>query len=161
MNWVTVVYIPFLKEKRDLTGYDGPAVLILDGCSCHNKELLEALLEPYNATAYFIPPHSSDQLQMLDLGIFGVMKLRMSQIRTSASFSTWTRQIIRMFNGWQMSTLPINVVMAFRRGGFTVEWDVARQMNMVTVDARFAGKVRHLQQEDNFLIHRDRRRTAL
>ena len=161
LRWVSEICVPYLREQRKRTGYLGEAALLLDGCSCHDPERITALLAPENAKAHFLPAHSSDQIQPLDLGIFGVMKARMAGMQTDASFGPVSRQIMRMFDAWQMTTTPSNVVMAFRRAGLKVTWKQTEHDTYVSVDTRYATKVRHLQQQDGFLIERDRRRTTL
>ena len=48
---------------------DTCALLILDGCYAHSKEILMALQE-HHIAFHFLPPHSSHITQPLDWGIF-------------------------------------------------------------------------------------------
>ena len=150
-----------LHRRRRESGYDGPALLLLDGCTCHDREALERKLEDENVLLMFIPPHSSDQIQVLDLGIFGVMKQRMAQIKTDVHLSHLSRQVVKSYNAWQIATLPSNISGAFRRAGIHVEWKSNEQRSYIYVDERTADAVRHFQRIPEWLIEPDRRRTRL
>ena len=161
LKWISEIYIPYLRGRRTMKQYDGTAVLILDGCSCHDRARVNTLLAGENVSVQYIPAHSSDQLQFLDLGIFAVMKSHMAYALTDAAFSAVTRHVMRMFNAWQMATTPVNVVNAFRRGGFVTSWNKKVGMSFVEIDERYASKVRHFQQNPELSIQKDRRRTRL
>ena len=161
LHWLKEVYIKDLHRRRTETQYDGPAILIMDGCSCHDRGRIESPLEDENVNVFFLPPHSSDQLQMLDIGIFGIMKRKMAETRTPDKLSCLTRQIVKAYNAWQAVTTPMNVTMAFKRAGFNVMWDEKRRRTYVYKDERTAGAVRHFQQTPEFLIEKDRKRSKL
>ena len=160
-RWISDIYIPHLRGKRSRTGYDGPSVLIMDGCSSHDVDLIREKLEDENAFVFALPAHSSDQLQFLDVGIFATLKLRYAQQSTDANLSATTRQIVKVCDAWRQATTPRNVVAAFRRGGVSVYWDEQKAMNYAYVDRRYADKVRHFQQTEEFLVTTKRRRTNL
>lgn len=73
-EWVDKIFIPEVQERRKRFNYTGPAVLILDGCSSHYTEELFDACQANNIKIFFIPPHSSNQTQMLDLGMFHLHK---------------------------------------------------------------------------------------
>ena len=161
-EWVEKCYLPDLWQKRLSYGYWGPAILGLDGCSCHASQLVIQILGRANVILKFLPAHSSDQLQYLDLGIFAVCKLRYAQEYVYSDYSRQTRHLIKIFNGWRAATMPDNVIAAFRRGGLLVEWNERLGILMAKVDRHYATKVRHFQADSGFrLFHRDRHRTKL
>ena len=70
--------------RQRLQHFNGKAVLILDGCTCHKMERFQTLLESKNIIMMFLVPHSSHLTQPLDLGIFGRLK---NIMRDEASYS--------------------------------------------------------------------------
>jgi hypothetical protein len=73
-------------EQRIKSDCTGAAVLILDGCICHNTERVQTILDEQGILLRFIPLHSLDQTQPLDLGVFGNLKrayLKQLGIKTS------------------------------------------------------------------------------
>ena len=161
-EWLRDCYLPDLLQKRQSYQYEGPALLIMDGCTCHTGGGIEEMLAMQNVCAKLLPAHSSDQVQFLDLGIFAVQKWRYTQVQTHSDLSTQSKQVMRVYNSWHMSTTPSNVISAFERGGLIREWDALTDKIIAKVDRRYAGKVRHFQQDPDFTIqHRDRRRVQL
>ena len=83
-HWFTSIFVPHLKEKRLRKQYSGPALLLLDGFSAHTKvtsAIPDSLLQELNLRVLYLPPHTSDQFQPLDLVIFGIQKQRYNHIR--------------------------------------------------------------------------------
>ena len=62
------------------------------------------------------------------------------------------RQVVKHYNAWQKTTLPANVVAAFKRAGIVSKWYEKHQGLFVHVDERFATEVRHFQQMQDFLV---------
>ena len=62
--------IPFFNQKRRLYNYDGYAVIIMDNLKAHENAVSELSNELASV------PHASDQLQMLDVGIFSFPKTK-------------------------------------------------------------------------------------
>jgi hypothetical protein len=42
-DWITNVLIPYIAEERIQSDYTGSAVLLLDGCICHNTERIPTI----------------------------------------------------------------------------------------------------------------------
>ena len=160
-EWAGQIYLPYIRQHRNDTGYTGPALLILDGCSCHDQNDINDLTRDDNVIVCFLHAHSSDQLQFLDLGIFAIMKREASATATNARLSVLTRQVIKCYNAWQVVTVPENIVSAFKRGGFSVSWNETEQGALVYIEERYADRVRHFQQIDEFLVKTPRKRSKL
>jgi hypothetical protein len=73
-EWVASTIVPELKRRRKKWGYSGPAFLMLDHCTAHETSQFAQLCEANRIQSIFLPPHSSNQLQVLDLSIFGLTK---------------------------------------------------------------------------------------
>ena len=62
-NWFEHVFFPELRRKREeeceRTGYDGNAVLILDGFSSHKLAFESFDLKEEHLTLVYLVPHSS------------------------------------------------------------------------------------------------------
>jgi hypothetical protein len=73
-DWITNLLISYIAKEPIKSNYTGVAVLLLDGCICHSTERVQTILDEQGILFHFIPPHSSDQTQPLDLGVFGNLK---------------------------------------------------------------------------------------
>jgi hypothetical protein len=73
-DWITKLLISYIAEEHIQSDYTGAAILLLDGCICHNTERVQTILDEQGILLHFIPPHSLDQAQSLDLGVFGNLK---------------------------------------------------------------------------------------
>ncbi len=73
-DWATNVLVPYIQNKRKELKYTGPAVLIMDGCSCHYTPKVYRLCSENQIKLFFLPPHSSNQTQPLDLVVFHLHK---------------------------------------------------------------------------------------
>lgn len=86
-NWANTNFFPFIEAQREYYDYKGEAVVILDGFGLHgyNKFLDECTF--IGIIVLPLPPHSSDQCQPLDLGIFHVQKGRMQRVYVDPKLS--------------------------------------------------------------------------
>lgn len=111
------ILVPYVRITRERLGYHGRAVLIMDGCSCHRGAEIEQMLDSQGIVSVFLPPHSSDQLQPLDVGIFGNHKAAQSRIYVPDSLSRQTQQVVRALAAFQAIAHPYAVTSAFRKAG--------------------------------------------
>ena len=121
-SWFDEVFIKYVSDKRKATGYEGNAVLIMDGFIAHHKCVEDpkrkAILEQEKIVVIFIPPHSSDQVQPLDLLTFSLQKLWKKRAQFY-SVSYQTRQVLETYNSLCMASTPHYVKAAFERAGIT------------------------------------------
>lgn len=112
--------VPDLTCKQET--YESPphAVLIIDGCTCHDSDVFLDLCLDHGIIPIFLPPHTSHMTQPLDLGIFGVQKRYSKYEKGDDDLATITNQIKRILNSWHKATTPENIVSAFRAAGITV-----------------------------------------
>ena len=78
-RWVSEVFLKRVKKKRKslhkkLGDFDDKAVLIMDGCSCHQIEPFMEVFAQMRIEVRFLVAHTSHLAQPLDLGIFGRCK---------------------------------------------------------------------------------------
>jgi hypothetical protein len=73
-DWFRDTFTPELGARRQRFAYRGPAFLIADNCTAHRGLEFDALCRDHMVVPIWLPPHSSNQLQMLDLCVFGIAK---------------------------------------------------------------------------------------
>jgi transposase len=73
-QWLIEIFIPEFRRRREFHGYDGRAEVILDDSSSHGTERPHALCRENNVFPLFLSPYTSNQLQPLDLSLFGPTK---------------------------------------------------------------------------------------
>jgi hypothetical protein len=86
---------------------------MLDGCTCHSLTGLESKLKQNNISLIVIPPHSSNQTQRLDLGVFAAVKRYYMHALTVRTVSAQGSQVIRMFDAWIHGSIPRAIVNTF------------------------------------------------
>lgn len=143
-KWIDAVLIPYVKETRLRLNYWGWGVLLLDGCSCHDSDYFLDQMTYWGIEPVFLPAHSSDQTQALDLGIFGLEKAEAMRTRISCDdLGPQTRQVARALVGYMKACVPINVIGAFRQAGIVSHFSKARGALVPTVNRQSAKRVRH------------------
>jgi hypothetical protein len=74
IKWFSEVLIPYVQQERGRLSYSGSAYLILDGCSTHLSDEFYDLAFEFAIELEILPPHTSDQFQPLDVGVFAKQK---------------------------------------------------------------------------------------
>ena len=147
LQWCEHVFLPDLRARRLQHGYQGPAILILDGFGCHHSPAMLEMLEEENVVCQFLPPHTSDQLQPLDLGIFAIQKRWQSNVSVDDTLNRQTKQLIKILDSYRMATTPKNVIGAFRKGGIVTYLDETLTLR-VRVERACATAVRGEDDDD-------------
>ena len=147
-EWARHSFFPELRAKRLSENYSGPIVLILDGFGCHANEHFLSQCEEQNVIPVAIPPHTSDQVQPLDLGIFANQKRWQGIVRVDQDLNRQTKQVIKIVDSFRMATTFKNVTAAFKSAGIVTFLDAETGTLMARVDTRYASSVRHLARED-------------
>ena len=148
-EWSEQSFFPELRRRRDRAGYDGPILLILDGFGCHHGERFQDACEENNVVLAFIPPHTSDQVQPCDLGIFANQKRWQNCVRVDEDLNRQTKQVIRIIDSFRMATTLKNVTGAFRKSGIVTYVSEETGVLMARVDTRYATRVRHFANEED------------
>jgi hypothetical protein len=141
--WSKQVLFPDVEETRTRIGYDGDAHLLLDGCSCHSCDVFLDECTRRWIVLHLLPAYSSDQIQPLDLGIFGLQKSEAKRLRLPQSLNLQTVQVVKMLVGLQKATTRHDVVRAFRCAGICSAWSEPHQAFLVHVDRSAASHIRH------------------
>ena len=124
-KWLSDLFIPEVQERRRKFNYTGPAVLILDGCPSHYTNDLYDLCNKNNIKIFFIPPHSSNQTQMLDLATFHSHKenVRKARILDIDNDDLLIDKIIMLYDSFHRSASYSNIISSFETAG--VVYDVS------------------------------------
>jgi hypothetical protein len=115
--WFEETFLPELRARRVSRAYDGQAVLILDGCTAHSSPNVERLCAANNVILFPLPLHSSNQLQVLDVSLFGVMKRAIARINRMEAVNLQSRHIAQVVCGFLSARTLINIVASFRNAG--------------------------------------------
>jgi hypothetical protein len=122
-DWFSVLFLPEIQQRRECTGYEGPCILIMDGCSCHDGDIFLDLAMEENIIPLYIPPHSSNQLQPCDLCLFGLTKRQIIRINKLPEGNAQSLHIAKVICGYLIAATPINVVQSFRNAGISLRLD--------------------------------------
>ena len=118
-RYIRDVFIPYVNVRRSDLGYNGWSVLTMDQCSCHCGETIRRICEENGVRLVYLPPHSSDQAQACDLGLFGNLKAAQSRIHAPEEMTLQSRQVIRIISAFQATRHPLAITSAFRRAGIS------------------------------------------
>ena len=147
LNWWDNIFMPHLRLKKEKYNYSGKTIVICDGLRAHHAVLDVVIKEEDNIQIIYLPPHSSDQTQALDLGVFGFQK-RVSRFRVQPpqNFSPQSQNIIKVISAAYRSTDPFSTASAFRQSGIVLEYTKDHTQN-VKVLRGCARSVRHYSPE--------------
>jgi hypothetical protein len=107
------VFMPYFSAVLMRIGYNGPAIVILDGCTCHAIGRIQVGLRAKRRCLTPLPPHPSDQTQPLDLGVLATVR-RFCLSPITGAYSPQSFQAMHIFDAWQRTTVPRVIVAAFR-----------------------------------------------
>ena len=134
-QWIIKTLIPYVDRQREnINKYNQKCFLIMDNCSAHESEKVNELLILNGIFTIPLVSHSSDRTQMLDVGIFGNVKLNQQRIHPNKNLSTQSKQLIKLLGSWQATTHPLAVVNSFRECGINVIWDQSNNILITKVD---------------------------
>jgi hypothetical protein len=91
--------------------------LILDGFSSHITDARSEACVYHGIRILKIPAHTSDQVQPLDIGWFGLHKPEFRHVQMHLDLSAQSAKLIRMFCGFQKAIMTVNIFAAFWRVG--------------------------------------------
>jgi hypothetical protein len=140
--YVDEILFPFIQDTRASLRFPGQAVVILDGCTCHDTDFFLDGCTRNGVYPLFLPPHSSDQIQPLDLGIFARQKAEASRIRLPEGLNPQSSQLAKMLMGYLRAATWIPVVSAFGAAGIIGEWNAELRAKIVTINREKAKHVR-------------------
>lgn len=96
--WSNEIFFPEIQRKRSETGYTGMEIILLDGCTSHFGDFFLDECSYFNVFPFQEPSGTSDQVLVLDLGVFGVQKHFKSKVKVDKCFNELSTNIIQIFN---------------------------------------------------------------
>jgi hypothetical protein len=73
-SWFETTLLPELDRRHAKYPYQGPALLFFDNYSAHINDYFHELCPANRVTPCYFLPHSSDQLQPINLSLFDLIK---------------------------------------------------------------------------------------
>jgi hypothetical protein len=122
-DWLETIFIPELVERRARFTYNGPAVLLLDNCSAHIGVRFSELCQENHVIPCYFPPHSSHQLQPLDLCLFGITKRFLTRANKLDAANIQTKHISSVVCAFLAAAVPLNIVKTFELSGISLVSD--------------------------------------
>jgi hypothetical protein len=144
-DWPEDTFVLDLQRRRVAFDYWWPAFLLLDNCSPHFGEGMTKISDDNNLKLLYIPPHSSNSLQCLDVGVFGIAKRRIRKINRTEEDNIQTSHIIQLMNGFPSAAVPMNIMKSFRNMGISLNRAGLKTPNTV-----------RLRKKDEYLLKRTR-----
>jgi hypothetical protein len=140
--WAEEIFLPHVARTRESLGYPGYGYLLIDGFSGHDSErFLDGCLY-HGIVPVFLPAHSSDQTQPLDLVTFGLAKRVFSRASRAPELNMQSSNIANIMKALRHATDPMSVMGAFRRAGILGEYSRDHDALIARVEPDRAAKVR-------------------
>ena len=154
MEFMVKFFLPELQRKREKFEYSGKALLIMDNLVSHtnviNKLGLNAYPNKYNLEIKWLPPHTSDQTQALDLGLFGIQKNKSQNIKNCDGLSKFNNRINKALQGLHQASTQRNIVSAFKSAGITrIPGETSDSPIILQVNTAEARAIRHLKRKEH------------
>ena len=123
--WFNNIYLKYIERRRQELKYEGPAILLMDGCSTHITKdvIIQASLN--NVIIKLIPPHSSHIVQALDAVVFSSQKKLINGVH-SEGITVQSEDVIKNFNSFHLAASPMNITKSFNRVGI---YSVSKKVN--------------------------------
>jgi hypothetical protein len=141
--WADEVLFPYIEKTREEMKYTGEAVVILDGCTAHTNDCFQDNATYNGVELVFLPAHTSDQTQPLDLGVFGTQKAEASRIHPHQNLNSQSQKICKALCGYHKATTRPNIIGAFRRAGIISYWSDEHNCLLAKIQREEAKNVRH------------------
>jgi hypothetical protein len=94
--------------------------MILDNCLSHGTEGFHALCSENNVVLLFLPPHTWNQLQPLDLSLFDLTKRLLIHLNRMGSLNIQAQHAAQVVCAFLSAAVPLNVIKSFRKPGIDV-----------------------------------------
>jgi hypothetical protein len=131
MAWLTEIFVPEVLRRREAFSYAGPVVLIIDNCTAHTGAEIDELCGEYGIRVCPLPPHSSNQMQPLDLSTFGVTKRLIARVNRMETVNVQSSHIAQVVSAFMSASSPLNVVGTFLSAGIALSLDAGADFSAV------------------------------
>ena len=103
LKWAFEYFFPEIERRRQYCEYTGECLLILDGFGPHECDEFLSQCTANGIITVPLAPHSSDQTQPLDIGIFGVQKAKIGRMAVPSSLSPQSAQLVRILDSFLLA----------------------------------------------------------
>jgi hypothetical protein len=117
LAWLNEIFLPEVRRRREGDNYTGWTVIIMDNCTAHTGDEIDELCELHGITVCPLPPHSSNQVQPLDLSTFGITKRLIAKVNRMETVNIQTSHIARVVSNFMSAASHLNNVGTFRSAG--------------------------------------------
>jgi hypothetical protein len=119
LEYLREVVIPSIESNRDLPGCRGkPAIIFCDNCSCHCSEDILRELAHHGVLLITYPPHTSHIFQVLDVLLFGRLKLAKKHLSRNDDLDPQVDHAMRVFRAYEIATTSTTVRSSWEKAGF-------------------------------------------
>jgi hypothetical protein len=119
-DWFKNIFVPEIERRRDVYSYNSLIYLMLDNCSPHTNDDFNTLCSEFGVIPVFLPPHSSNQTQVLDLSIFGLTKRLIAHINRVEDTNIQSDHIAKVVCSFMSAASPMNIIKSFRNAGISL-----------------------------------------
>jgi hypothetical protein len=89
-------------------------------CTAHSSPAIEAVYAAHTILPLPLPPHSSNQLQTLDLSIFRITKRHILRMNKMENLNVQSKHIAQVVCSFMSAATPVNVIQMFRNAGIVL-----------------------------------------
>jgi hypothetical protein len=111
--WGRTIFFPIVEPHREDIAYNGKALLLLDGLGSNHIPKFRADCSTRNIEILARVPRASDQIQPLDLLIFGLLRQAFSASRFNCLTNPQSNKVARILDAWFAASGPYHNVGAF------------------------------------------------
>jgi hypothetical protein len=127
-DWLDSTFVSEVERRRQDRQHKGPAFLMLDNCTAHTTTRFAQICQDHRIVPIFLPPHSFNQLQVLDLSLFGVTKRLIAHVNRMEGVTVQTMHVSDVVNAFIAACTPINVVKSLRNAGISLLSDETHEI---------------------------------
>jgi hypothetical protein len=113
--WLGQIFVPAIEQRGNSSLRS--RLLIFDGCGAHEGDFSLDLCMEHDIISFLIPLHSSNQVQPLDLCVFGVTKGLMARLNKSGEGTGQSVHIAKLVFAFHSTCRPVNMIASFRNAG--------------------------------------------
>jgi hypothetical protein len=117
--WATAVFFPMIEQLHTDLAYDGRVIFLMDGLGFYHTGRFLAECKTRQVDVLFLIPHTSDQIQPLDLLTFAFMKQAFSASKFNRLANQQSNKVVRMLGAWFGASALHHNVDAFMNVGLT------------------------------------------
>jgi hypothetical protein len=139
-----------IATKKIEYNYKGRSVLLLDGCSSHMSPKINFLCDQNHVDLIYLPAHTSDRTQPLDLLFFSVFKTHFAKTTVKIFNDKQSNDICRMTRALTASAAFDIIIQSFERVGIIPDFGTKDEVYFM-VDLSKSALLTHLCTHQNYV----------